>query len=256
MSCRLSLPKQVHMLEAQADFASRDKCAALEALAELRKEKDALISQQSHWDDLRRTKEQFEQLTAAISQVELKELRGVRDLCEVLKCTLRRRYRELKARVASSDHAVSTARVSLAQAQQHAAEWEQRANKNEAMLEEAQAVRNQAEDRAAQLEAERALMRMRLDEMDAKERLAKVRVAPCRQTVTDGRYCVVLGPREKGTRPRRSPRSARGPVPNRRAVPTDDHRDGAAFVHFASDLRSFRSHAHSRSRLLLLRFEE
>jgi hypothetical protein len=72
MSCRLSLPKQVHMLEAQADFASPDKCAALEALAELRKEKDALISQQSHWDDLRRTKEQCEQLTAAVSQVELK----------------------------------------------------------------------------------------------------------------------------------------------------------------------------------------
>jgi hypothetical protein len=40
---------------------------------------------------------------------------------------------------------------------------------------EAQAVRDQAEDRAAQMEAEHALVRMQLDEKDAEERLAKVR---------------------------------------------------------------------------------
>jgi RNA polymerase-binding transcription factor DksA len=66
--------------------------------------------------------------------------------------------------------------ASLAQAQQQAAEWEQRANENAAALEEAQAVRDQAEDRASQLEAENVLLRMQLDE---KERLTKVRVAPC-----------------------------------------------------------------------------
>jgi hypothetical protein len=184
------------LLETQAGFASRDKDATLEALAELRKERDALISQQCHWDDLRRTKEQVERLTAIVSQVrmnelELKELRGVRDRCEVLECkytTLLRRYKEQKKRMASRDRAAITARVSLAQAQQHAAEWVQRASENEATLEEAQAICDQVEDRAAQLEAEHALMHMRLEEMVAKERLAMVRVAPYRQTVTE---CVV-----------------------------------------------------------------
>lgn len=37
-------------------------------------------------------------------------------------------------------------------------------------------MRDQAEDRAAQLEADHALVRVQLDEKDAEERLAKVRV--------------------------------------------------------------------------------
>lgn len=74
---------------------------------------------------------------------------------------------------------------------------EQLASENAAALEEAQVVRDQAEDRAAKLEAEKVLLRMQLDET---ERLAKVRVTPCRvaENVTEGRgvVFVVLGPRE------------------------------------------------------------
>ena len=79
--------------------------------------------------------------------------------------------------MASSHRAVITARESLAQAQQLAAEWEQRAKESAVALEEAQALRGQAEDRAVRLEAEHVLLRMQLDE---KERHAKVRLAPCR----------------------------------------------------------------------------
>lgn len=178
-----SSPKQVHSLDAQAGFASRDKDAAVEALAALRKENDALVSQQSHWEDLRRTNEQLEQLATLVSQAqtnepELKELRRVRDRTKALEgeyTALQRRYKEQETRVASSDRAASTARASLAQAQQRAVDWEQRANENEADLEDAQVARDQAEDRAAQLEAEHSLMRMQLDEKDAEERIAKVR---------------------------------------------------------------------------------
>lgn len=155
----------------------------MEALAALRKETDALVSQQSHWEDLRRTNEQLEQLAALVSQAqtnepELKELRRVRDRSKVLEgeyAAIQRRYKEQETRVASSERAASTARTSLAQAQQRAAEWEQRANEDEAALEEAQAARDQAEDRVAQLEAEYSIWRMQLDEKEAEERLAKVR---------------------------------------------------------------------------------
>lgn len=186
-----ALVSKVHSLETQADFALRDKDAAVEALAALQKENDALGSQQSHWDDLRRTNEQLEQLAALISQAqtnepELKELRRVRDRSKVLEGeygSMQRRYKELEIRVASSDRAASTARASLAQAQQRATEWEQLANENEAALEEAQAARDQAEDRAAQLDVEHSLVQMQLDEKDAEERLAKDRESRLRDQV-------------------------------------------------------------------------
>lgn len=172
----------MHSLETQAGFAARDKDAAVEALAAVQKENDALVLQQSHWDDLRRTNEQLEHLAALVAQAqtnepELKELRRVRDRSKVLEgeyAALQRRFKEHETRATNSDRAAAAARASLAQAQQRAAEWEERANENEAALEEAQAVRDQAEDRAAQLEAEYALLRMQLDEKDAGERLAKV----------------------------------------------------------------------------------
>lgn len=190
----------MHALETQAGFASRDKDAAVEALAALRKENDALALQQSHWDDLRRTNEQLEQLAALVSQQtqtnnnepELKELRRIRDRSKVLEGE----YAALQRRVANSDRTASTARASLAQAQQRAAEWEQRANESEAALEEAQALRDEAEDRAAQIEADHALVRMQLEEKDAEERLAKARPPPLlyREVVSDGSIDFV-GPR-------------------------------------------------------------
>jgi chromosome segregation ATPase len=177
---------QVHDLETQAGFAERDKDAAVEALAALRKETDALTLQQTHWDDLRRTNEQLEHLAALVTQSqtnepELKDLRRARDRSKVLEgeySALQRRYKDQETRVASSERAAGTARASLAQAQLRAKEWEERAAENELALVEAQAVRDQAEERAAQMEADYALVSMQLEEKDAEERLAKVRVAP------------------------------------------------------------------------------
>ena len=54
------------------------------------------------------------------------------------------------------------------------AEWEQLANKDDAALKEAQAVRDQVEDRATQLEAKHSHVWMQLDKKDAEEHLAKV----------------------------------------------------------------------------------
>ena len=180
-----TLSEQVHYQETQTGFALCNKDTAVEALTALQKESDALVVQQSQWDDLRRRDEQLEQLAVLVSQAQtnervMEELRCVSERSKVLEseyAALQHRYKDQETRVESSDRTLSMARANLAQAQQRAAEWEQRANENEAALEEAQAVRDQAKDRAAQLEAEHALMRMQLD---AEERLAKVRVAPCR----------------------------------------------------------------------------
>ncbi len=146
----------MHSLEAQVGFASRDKEAAVEALAALRTEHDVLLEQQTHWKDLRRATENLDHLSALITRFqanepELKELRRVRDHSKVLEAehtALQRRCKEQETR---------------------AAEWEQRADEHEATLAEAQAALENAEDRAAQLEEEHLKARA------AEERLANVR---------------------------------------------------------------------------------
>ncbi|KAH8999723.1 hypothetical protein EDB92DRAFT_2080754 [Lactarius akahatsu] len=187
-----ALVSEVHTLEVQAGFASRDKDAAVEALAMLRKENDALVLQQSHWEDLRRANEQLEQLAALVSKAqaqttsepaELKELRRATKVLESEHAALQRRYKEQETRLANSERAASTARAGLAQAQQRADEWEQRANEYEVEIEDAHVGREQAEDRAAQLEAEHGLVRMQLAEKDAEERLAKDRESTLREQV-------------------------------------------------------------------------
>ena len=187
----------MHLLEAETVFSSRDKDAAMEALAALRKENDTLTSQQSQWDDLRHTNERLEQLASLVSQAqtneqELIELRRARDSSKALEgeyAALQRRYKEQETRAARSSRTTSTARTSLAQEQQCAAEWEQRANKNEEALKEAQAMRDQAEDRAAQLEVKHSQARMQLDKKDTEECLAKVQMLSLvARTITKGRF--------------------------------------------------------------------
>lgn len=117
-------------------------------------------------------------MQAQTNEPELKELRRVRDRSKVLEgeySALQRRYKEQEIRATSSERAASTVRASLTQAQQRAAEWEERANERESALAEAQAAREAAEDHAVQLVEEHALMRVQLEEKDAEERLAKVR---------------------------------------------------------------------------------
>ncbi|KAH9991071.1 hypothetical protein BJV77DRAFT_1009835 [Russula vinacea] len=162
---------KVHSLETQAGFASRDKEVA----------HDALLTQQTHWEDLRRTTEQLEHLSAL-----LKELRRARDRSKVLEgehAALQRRFKEQEIRATSSERATSTVRASLAQAQQRAAEWEDRANEHECALAEAEGAREAAEDRVAQLEEEHVLMKVQLEEIDAEERLAKDRENKLRDQV-------------------------------------------------------------------------
>ncbi|KAH8981999.1 hypothetical protein EDB86DRAFT_2834603 [Lactarius hatsudake] len=87
------------------------------------------------------------------------------------------RAAEQETRITSSDRAASTARASLVQAQQRAAELERQTNEYEAELGDAEPGHEPVEDRAAQLDAK-----------DAKEHLANVRrFAPCSTPpITDG----------------------------------------------------------------------
>ena len=101
----------------------------------------------------------------------------MRDRSKVLEgeyAALQRRYKEQEMRATSSDRV----RAGLAQAQQRAIEWEERAKEHESALSEAQAAREVAEDQMSQFAEDHALVKMQLEEKDADERLANVRPSP------------------------------------------------------------------------------
>lgn len=58
--------------EAQTDCDSRGKDAFVEALVALQKDNDVLVQQESSQEDLRHANEQFEQVTALVSQAQTK----------------------------------------------------------------------------------------------------------------------------------------------------------------------------------------
>jgi hypothetical protein len=99
----------VHSLELEAQgFPSRDREAAVEALAALQTEHDALLEQKTHWEDLRRATENLDLLSALIrrfqaNEPELKELRHVRNRSKLLEAehtALQRRCKEQEMRAA------------------------------------------------------------------------------------------------------------------------------------------------------------
>ncbi|KAA1475416.1 hypothetical protein DENSPDRAFT_783512 [Dentipellis sp. KUC8613] len=184
-----ALRAQVHTLEMQAGFAMRDKDAAIEALTALQRDHDNLLSQQGHWDDLRRTTEQLDMLTAMMTQnnePELKELRRVRDKSKILEgeyAALQRRFKDQEHKATSSDRAAAAARNNLTQAQQRAAEWEKRAKEYEAELEGMRTSYDHADEKVAQLETDYSLAKLQLEEKEADERLTKDRESKLRDQV-------------------------------------------------------------------------
>ena len=166
----------------QVDFNARDKESAAQALRLLQADRDHLASQQSHWEDLRRTASQMEILTSHITKVEneeLVELRRIRDRCKVLEgehAALQKRVREQETKIANIDRASLVARQNLAQSQQRSSEWEKKAREVEGEVERLSTIVDQAEQIRGQLDADYSLAKAQIEERDAETRLAKVRM--------------------------------------------------------------------------------
>lgn len=175
-------------------------------LSTLRRQFEESTSQQSQWDELRRTNENLQALAQLVSQndnEELKELRRTRDRFRNLEtehATLQRRLKEQDNKVLNSERTAQAARQSLSQAQQRAMEWEKRAKDYEHELESTRTRLDQSEQSQAQLDADYSLVKLQLEERDAEERLAKVsstlRIYVC--GVADN---VLTGPRKQAAGP-------------------------------------------------------
>ncbi|CCL98342.1 uncharacterized protein FIBRA_00336 [Fibroporia radiculosa] len=175
------LKSQVDSLNLRATFLTSEKDNVQEELVAQRRINEELMSQQSHWDDLRRASEQIQVLANLVGQVdteEVKELRRIRDRSKALEsdhAVLQRRLKEVESKMASSERIAQTSRQSLAQAQQRAAEWEKRAKEYEGEVEAMQTKLDNAEQAQARLDADYSLVKLQLDERDAEERLDKDR---------------------------------------------------------------------------------
>ncbi|KAE9385664.1 hypothetical protein BT96DRAFT_572218 [Gymnopus androsaceus JB14] len=157
---------------------------------ELKKQYDQLASQQKHWDDLRRTSEQIEQLTNLIGQAdneELNELRRARDRSKILEgehTALQKRFKDQENRVATAEKAATSIKQSLTQAQSRASEWEKRAKESEAKLERTTTQLEQAEQIHSQLDSDYLVVKMQLEDREADARLAQDRESRFREEIS------------------------------------------------------------------------
>ncbi|THH09411.1 hypothetical protein EW145_g2020 [Phellinidium pouzarii] len=175
------LKLKVDGLEMQAEFVARDKDSTLQALKLLQADRDRLAAQQSYWEEFRRTADQIDTLTNLIGKVEseeVAELKRSRDRSKVLEgehAALQKRCKEQEAKIASIERSSSTARQSLAQAQQRSVEWEKKAREFEGEVERLTTAFDQSEQTRAQLDADHSLAKLQMEERDAEERLSKDR---------------------------------------------------------------------------------
>ena len=153
----------------------------VEEIKSLRKQNEDLAGQQSHWEELRQTSEQLQNLVTLFSRQsdeESQELKRTRDRFHALEAdhaALQRRFRDQETKAANSEKTAFAARQSLTQAQQRASEWEKRAKDYEQDMESARTRLSEIEQAHSQLDADYSVLKLQVEERDADERLAKVR---------------------------------------------------------------------------------
>ncbi|KZT08936.1 uncharacterized protein LAESUDRAFT_647961 [Laetiporus sulphureus 93-53] len=180
---------QFESLELRVTFITREKETIADELSMQRKYNETLISEQNHWDELRRASEQIQTLANLVGQTdgeELQELRRTRDRSKVMEgehAALQRRLKEYETKMATNEKLAQASRQSLAQAQQRAAEWEKHAKEYETELSIAQTKLHDVEQAHTQLEADYQLAKLHLDERDAEERLDKDRQSKLRDQI-------------------------------------------------------------------------
>ncbi|KAF8575915.1 hypothetical protein K439DRAFT_708741 [Ramaria rubella] len=181
---------QIQKLEMQVEWLTRDKDNLEQRFSQLQRDRDSLANQQSHWEELRRTSEQVEQLTrliGAADSAEIAELKRTSDRAKVMEgehASLQKRFKEQEAKLLNIERASQTARQGMAQAQQRASEWEKRTKELEAELDAVRARLDEADETKLQLDSDLSLVKMHLEEKEKSEKDAKEQGANLRAQVS------------------------------------------------------------------------
>ncbi len=127
---------------------------------------------------------------------------------------MQKRLKDLESKLANSERSGTTARQTLAQAQQRSEEWERLAKAAQGTAEMLETKLEQAEQTQAQLDADYEFAKMQLDEKEADSRLQSVRTLanePVFRVVTDDNIIRIAQPKcsSKSSRSNRSARTCK-----------------------------------------------
>ncbi|EJT99092.1 hypothetical protein DACRYDRAFT_24158 [Dacryopinax primogenitus] len=171
----LRLKAQISKLEREASSASKEVEVLREKVSHLEKSREEARAEQTHWDEIRRTAQQVEQLTKLISGAddeELQELRRQRDRAKVMEgefAALKKRFDEQETKLANLQRNAITSKNSIAQVQQRSTEWEKKWHTAETELAQVKSERETSEQLIRQLETEKQMLRRQLDDGDRRE---------------------------------------------------------------------------------------
>ena len=174
------LISQVHELELHVAVATRDIAVAEQTTAAIREERDRLLSQQDHWEELHRAAEQIQLLTSQVYEADVEELKHLRDYhhrtrpLEGEYNNLQRRFEDQENKLVSLERTMATVRQTLAQAQQRAVEWEKRKKETDTEISSMKSQLEEANGAKTQFDSEVSLLKVQLQEKEADERLTQV----------------------------------------------------------------------------------
>lgn len=156
---------QVEVLEATALHQARERETLAKAKEALETEVASLRAQQRHWDDLRRTADQVQNLARLIGQAdneEMADLKRIRERHHALDkehTSLQKRCADQEAKIAKLQREGASSKQILLQAQQKADQWEKQAHALEDELESLQTQLEEARDVQGQYEGDVAALK-------------------------------------------------------------------------------------------------
>ncbi|KAF8761712.1 hypothetical protein RHS01_00394 [Rhizoctonia solani] len=173
------LQLKVNTLELQVTYATRDLESSKRIVSQLETQRNNLMAQQKHWDDLRRTAERVENLCQQMEREdseEVVELKRTVDENKILQgehAYLKKRYDEQERRIADFTRGQQTAKQTITQAQQQAAEWERRAKEADTELDTYRSRAEELEDANTRLHQDFTQLQLKVKDLTETEEKQK-----------------------------------------------------------------------------------
>lgn len=173
----------------QVVFANKDKETVTQTLLIVQEQYDQLLSQQSHWEELRQAHEKIDQLALAVNKArdeDMNELRRFRERCLTAESQLasaQKRLADQESKITNSERAASTVRQNLTLTQQRATDAEKKTSELEGQLELTCTKLEQAEQIHSQLDTDFNSLRAQLEEKEAAEHSTKINEVKLREQI-------------------------------------------------------------------------
>ncbi|CAE6430986.1 unnamed protein product [Rhizoctonia solani] len=169
------LQMKANTLELQLTYVTRDLESSKRIASQLENQRNTLMAQQKHWDDLRRTAERVEGLCQQMEREdseEVVELKRAVDESKILQgehAYLKKRFEDQERRIADFTRGQQTAKQTITQAQQQAAEWERRAKEADTELDSYRSRAEELEDANTRLHEDFTQLQLKVKDLTDNE---------------------------------------------------------------------------------------